>query len=184
MHVRSSSVTGLPIIDDETLETVGHLMHPLIQPDTGRIEGFFVIPSIALSDARELFLPAVDIIGWGSGVHIKTRDRLAPPEELIRLQPLIRDNRKILGQRIRIKGSKKSLGICADVQFDTRHFCIEWLFPRKYFVQRQPMPATDIVEVTGSAIWVKDPFAPLQEEKEAKSETGIVIPEVMPAAQN
>jgi hypothetical protein len=183
MHVRSSSASGMPVVDDETLEVVGFLREPLIHPDNGRIEGFFVTPAPSSLSGEELFLPALDIIGWGTKVHIRSIDRLSPPGELIRLQPLMTDNRRFLGQNIKIKGTKKLLGVCADVQFDTRHFVVEWLFPRKFLLQQQPLPASDIAEVTKQAIWMRDPLAPAKEEKIDSAASGLVLPEVLSSPQ-
>jgi len=176
----------MPVVNDETQETLGFLREPLIHPDTGRIEGFFVTPAFPLMDGgKELFLSAPDVLGWGTKVHVRSSDRLSPPGELIRLQALLSDQRRFLGQPVLIHGTKRRLGACSDVQFDTRHFTVEWLFPRRLFFLRQPIPASEIVEVTPRGIWVRDPLLPVREETviREEKERGIVLPDVVPVPQ-
>lgn len=177
MHVRLSSIIGTPIIDDQSQQLVGVLADPLIHPDTGKIEGFFVhalLPELP----PEVFLQSIDIIAWGTHVHMNRVDRLCPPDELIRLKSLLMDPRPFLGQYVRLEGSERLLGVCSDIQFDTRHFTIEWIFPRKFFVYRQPVAVGDIHEVTKEAIWVRDPIRSIHEKvvKETEAEKSPILP--------
>lgn len=183
MHLRSSQVRGIPVIDDGTQQTVGFLESPLIDPDTGRIIGFFVLP--ASMGGGEVFLQSLDITAWGTRVHVRSGDCLSPPEELIRLQSALSDPRRMLGQTIRTKDTKRSIGICGDVQFNTRHFLAEWIFPRRFFISRQPLPISEVIEVTPEAIWVRDPVRPVRAEvsKEKEATVGSVLPDVVPTVQ-
>jgi uncharacterized protein YrrD len=147
----------MPVVDDGTQEVVALLGDPVLDPDTGVIQGFFVTGTFPRG---MLFLQVVDIVGWGMQVHIRSADRLAPPEEIIRLRRLFEERRTILGQPIRTRQSNNVLGTCGDVQFNTHHFTLEWLFPRRFFLYRQPVPANEIVEVTDEAVWVNDPLRP------------------------
>lgn len=165
MHIRQSFARGMQVVDDSTQQTVGILDEPLIDPDNGRIVGFFVLP--VFIGESELFLQSSDIVSWGTRVHILSADRLGPPEDLVRLQARLRDPRPFLGQPIRVHGTGRTLGVLDDIQFSTRQFMTEWLFPRRWFFIRQPIPVSDIVEVTEAAVWVKDPVrkepAPVRE---------------------
>ncbi len=156
MHIRQSFARGMQVVDDSTQQTVGVLDEPLIDPDNGRIAGFFVLP-VYLGESR-LFLQSTDIVSWGTRVHVLSEDRLGPPEDFIRLSERLHDPRPFLGQVIRVAGTGRSIGTLDDVQFNTRHFMIEWLFPRRWLFVRQPLPASDIVEVTEAAVWVRDPI--------------------------
>ena len=184
MHLRSSQVRGIPVIHDGTQQIAGFLHSPLIDPDTGRIIGFFVLSAFAGSG--ELFLQSPDIVAWGTRVHIRSEDCLSPPNELIRLKNALSDPRRVIGQRIRTKDTKRNLGICSDVQFNTRHLIAEWIFPWKYFIARQPLPLSDILEVTPEAVWVRDPIRPISVEVPKEKDSEVVLPvrpDVVPAAQ-
>ncbi len=182
MHLRSSQIRGIPVIDDGSQQIAGFLNAPFIDPDTGRIFGFFVFS--AMIGVSDLFLQTPDIVAWGTRVHVRSADCLSPPEELIRLRSFFEDPRRVIGQTIRTKETNRKLGICSDVQFNTRHFMTEWIFPRKFFIARQPLPMTDVLEVTPEAIWVKDPLRPQKIEVPAEeSVMSAVLPDVLPAVQ-
>ena len=164
MHVRLSSIRGLSVVDDESQQVVAVLEEPLIHPDTGMIQGFFVYSFIP-GESGELFLSCHDIAAWGLHVHIRSADRLSPPEDLVRITALLEDPRTFLGQRMKIDGTGKNLGTCLDVQFDTRHFHVEWLFPKRFFFWRQPVAASEVLEVTEEAILIRDPMGAVKEKE-------------------
>lgn len=169
------------VLDEQTQDSVALLTRPLIDPDNGRILGFFV--RMFVGSSGPYFLLTLDILSVGTKVHIRCADKLSPPDELLRLREHLNDSRFFLGQKIRIHGSGVRVGSCADIQFDTRHFQIEWLFPRGLFFSKQPIAVADIVEVTEEAIWVKDPLRVRKEsmQKEQKERTGSLIPDIAPS---
>lgn len=185
MHMRAFQAQGTQVIDDSTQQTLGVISDPLIDPDTGRIVGFFVLP--LMIGEGELFLQSTDIASWGTRIHVLSVDRLGPPEDYVRLQKHLQDPRTFLGQKIRTKPGGRSLGTLDDVQFNTRTFAVEWLFPRKLFFIRQPIPVTEVLEVTEEAIWVRDPIRPVKEVIMEEKSQGIadpILPEVLPQAQS
>lgn len=154
MHVRFSTVAGLPIVEEEREQHVASMSGILIHPDMGKIEGFFVtVP--AFLHTTELFLPTVDIQHWGSRVRIRDADTLSPLDDLVRLQTLAEERRTVIGQRIITEGGAV-LGVCRDVQFDTKTFMLEWLFPKKWFRWQRPIPISSVVLVRTDAIVVRD----------------------------
>lgn len=181
MHLRASQIIGIPVVDDGTQQIVGFLHAPLIDPDTGRILGFFVLS--AFLGGGEMFLQSLDIAAWGTRVHIRSEECLSPPEELIRLRSALEDPRLIIGQRIRTKTTNRCLGICRDIQFNTRHFMAEWIFPRRFFMSRQPLPMSDILEITPEAIIVKDPLRPVRAPIQKEIDDSPVVSEVVPLVQ-
>ncbi len=160
MHVRFTTLVGMSVTDDRMEEDIGRICGILIHPDTAVIEGFFVSTSVFLQKC-ELFLSTADIVHLGSRVRIRDADRLAPLEDLVRLSALQADSRTVLHQKI-VTQSGVKLGMCADVQLETKTFRIEWLFPKKWFRWRRPVAAASIVEVKTDAIVVRDPVIPLQ----------------------
>lgn len=157
MHIRSSFSRGTVVIADCTGETVGYLGDPLINADSGKIEAFSVFTAQGC-----LLLQVRDIVSWSMHVHIREPDVLGPPSDFVRLQHLAQDDRTVLHQPILVDTTKKKLGICRDVQFDTRHFKIEWIFPRRFFREATPIPAVEIIEVKSDAIYVRDPCRPMK----------------------
>jgi len=152
MHVRFSTCIGVPIVCDTLNEVIGQIYDILLHPDTGAVEGFFVIgPSIPGTS----FLASLDIVRWGTQVHIQYIDAIFPLDERIRLQPLRDDKRKVLHRGIQTE-SGKAMGTCKDIQFNTKSMKIEWLFPKKWWKWGIPIPVSSIIEVTQKHILIKD----------------------------
>ncbi|MDB4978672.1 MAG: hypothetical protein JWM56_858 [Candidatus Peribacteria bacterium] len=154
MQLRFTTVLGTAVVDETTQEELGVLSGILIHPDTGKIEGFFVAVK-SFFHSEYLFLSVLDIRSWGLRVQVANHNALSPFEDRVRLQPLLEDQRTILGQRIRTE-SGVNMGRCKDIQFDTRFFQIEWLFPKKWGRWRIPFPLGEIIEVRRDAIIIKD----------------------------
>lgn len=163
MQVRFSTCSGIPVLEEETRELVGTVDHPLIHPDTGKVEGFFVhAPGLLFSG--HAFLSSSDIRRWGKRVEVRDADVVGPLHEHVRLEHLTRDPRHFLGQRI-ITEQGRALGVCRDIQFDTTTFHVQWLFPKRYrLFWGLPVPANAIVEVKPEAIIVKEQVVPVKEE--------------------
>ena len=154
MRARYTRSIGLPVLDEDAGEIVGSISGILLHPDSGIVEGFFVrAPGLFPGD--DLFLLSVDILHWGLRVTIRHSDVLSPFGELVRLQTLIDSDRPILGQRMVTEGGR-GLGRCSDVQFSTRDFCLEWLFPRRFWRSGIPVPASQILEVRREAIILRE----------------------------
>ena len=154
MHVRFTTCVGASVLEEGSHEPIGVITGMLPNPDTGTIHGFFVRTRGVFS-SHELFLAVADIAHWGVNVHVRHVDHLAPLEDFQRLVLLTQEGRTLLRQKI-VTETGASLGRCADVQFDTQHFSLEWLFPRQYFRWRRPIPVSAIIEVRRDAIVVRD----------------------------
>lgn len=165
MHVRFSVCRGMLVVEEGTELQLGTLQGILIHPDTGKIEGCFVrVAGVLRSEL--LFVSSLDVLRFGARVYVRSSEVLSPIEDRIRLQPLLEEGRTILGQRIRTEGGR-TLGRCRDVQFDTKRFVIEWLFPQRFWRWLGPLPASDIVEVRREAVIVRDPVVKVREREEA-----------------
>lgn len=154
MHLRFSTCVGVAVLDEATDEPLALISGVLVHPDTGKIEGFFV-RTPGMFRGQELFLASQDIAHWGMHVRVRHADALSPLEDRIRLTTLLEDGRTVLGQTI-VNESGVRLGTCADIQFDTTHFMLEWLFPKLLWRWKPPVPASAIVEVRAQQIVVRD----------------------------
>ncbi len=185
MHIRFSIAVGTPVMDDETSRIVARISDILINPDTGKVAGFFV-DAAALSSADRYFVSSDDIVAWGTVAHVRHAESIVPAVDIVRLRSLLDDPRTVLGQPIVTKDSQRYVGTCDDVQFDTRHMSVEWLFPRKYlFFSQAPLPAREIVEITPEAILIKEQLRPQKEpiERQELDMTRLKdLKEVLPAS--
>ena len=154
MHVRFSSCRGIAVLIDHTHEFVGHVDDLLIHPDTGKIEGFYVqVPRFLYSET--FFLTSVDVVRFGTHVYVSDFESLCQPDDIVRVQEILEDDRRILWQKI-VTESGVKLGRCMDVQFNTESMRCEWLFPRKWGHWGVALPLSEIVEVQPEKIIVRD----------------------------
>ncbi len=172
-------VRGTPVVDEQTQEVVGELSGMLINPDTGDIAGFFVRSTI---DGSTVFLSGLNILSWGTKVHVRDSDVLSPPDDLIRVMSMLESARPVMGQRIITEKTRTVLGKCSDVQFDTRSLKLEWMFPRKFFFDRRPVASSEIIEVTPQAVVVREPKRPtsVPADDTATPAVEVQLPEVIP----
>jgi len=154
MHIRFTHCRGLPVIEEHSQQVIGTIDDIFIHPDMGKAEGFFVKISHFMQ-SETLFLSVADITHWGRMVMIRDRDVLAPLEEHVRLQQLSQEGRTVIGQKM-VTESGKKLGTCADAQFETKTFRVEWLFPRRMFQWGMPVLITSVQEVRPDSIIIRD----------------------------
>lgn len=161
MHVRYGSALGLSVLEESTGEVLGTISGIVLHPDQLKVEGFFVRTE-GLWRAEDLFLPATSILRWGVSVRISHAHHVAPISEMVRMQSILESGRSVLGQRI-VSEEGVYHGVCRDVQFSTKDFSLEWLFPKKGWRWRRPLPISAIVEVRPDAVVIRE-LQPLTEE--------------------
>ena len=163
MHIRLSMAIGLSIVDDHTDEELGNLSTILVHPETGMVEGILVrIPHLFRSE--EFFVSAIDVVHWGAHIRVSGADALSPLEERVRLQAFVDEGRTLLDQKILTEGGAV-LGTCKDVQFNTKTFQLEWLFPRKFLRWALAVPASSIIEVKPEGVIVRETALPISTEE-------------------
>ncbi len=154
MHVRFSTCRGLPVVSDAGGQILGSVDGILLHPDHGKVEGFFVTVPGFFTSAVE-FLSTMDVRRFGKHIEVRDESAICDIDDHIRLRPLLEKRRPILGQSI-VTEDGRLLGRCADVQFNSVSFTLEWLYPKRFlFWWGLPVPARAIVEVTRDAIVVR-----------------------------
>src|SRR5665213_4361316 len=144
MHVRYSTMIGMALTEDGADDAVGSIAGILLHPVELKVEGFFV--SAKPLSSEPLFLAVHDILHLGNRVRVRSTDVLSPADERVRLLPLLEDPRTVLGQKM-VTQSGRIIGRCRDVQYETKTFQLEWLFPKRFFRWQVPIPRTSIVQV-------------------------------------
>lgn len=156
----------MEVVEEDAATLLGSITGIVIHPDTAKVEGFYVQSKRIFAGAETLFIASSDICRWGTRVTIRHADMLGPLEDRVRLQSLVSEGRPVLGQSV-VTESGTRLGTCADVQFDTLHFMVEWLFPRTWWSHGTPVPVTQVIEVRKDVIIVKDTVLPEDEKGRA-----------------
>lgn len=129
----------------------------LINPNSGKIEALFVRTEGILS-TRKVLLPQ-DIVEWKLNVYVHDDKAFADPNEVVRVEKLIKKNIPIFGNRVETKDGEY-LGKVADFGFDTKVMQLLNLYVVKSFmyffsIERRVIPYKEIVEITKDKIIVK-----------------------------
>ncbi|OGJ54961.1 hypothetical protein A3D11_02675 [Candidatus Peribacteria bacterium RIFCSPHIGHO2_02_FULL_49_16] len=169
MQVRFTMQKSIPVLDEHSSEVLGTVEEPLIHPDTGKIEGFFITTGGWFSP--DIFLPTSHIVRWGKYVWVRDGEALGPLRDIIRLQMLFDEGRHVLGQPI-VTEEGRMLGVCRDVQFHTQFFLVQWLFPRRFLWWGTPIPMNAVTIITQQSIVVRK----YTEEKSLSVTKEVVLP--------
>lgn len=159
--------------EESTGTVFGIVFKPLIEPDKGKILGFFVLPMPGVVSVKIAYVSSMDIVHFGTRIHIKDENAICDPYDIIRLQPVLEEGRPVLGQRIQTEAGEY-LGKCADIQFDTESMRLTWLFPRKWFLWKTAVAVQNILEVRKQAIILQDQLATVPNKS-----TSVLAPTVL-----
>lgn len=172
MRVRLSTVIGLPVVD-ESEQILGTIADMCIHPDTLGIEGFFVrIPRFFSSEL--MFLSCSEVEHWGSRIRVRHAHALSPVEDLVRISRILEEGRPVIRQMI-VSDADIYLGRCHDIQFDTRSFRVEWLFPRRFLRWGIPIPIRAVVQVKPEAIVIQRDEKVMQKDETSAASSAIEV---------
>ena len=151
-------ITGAHILGGENGELLAILRDVIIDPDTGKIEGFWVKPltlpvknAVILSDS---------VLEWKKNVYIKDDREIAEAEDIIRISELLSRNTFFIGNSV-VSESGQMLGRVNDLDFDTSKMYLRNIYSEKsllgFFKHDQRTFSYDsIIQVLPEYILVKD----------------------------
>lgn len=166
----------MTIVDEAHSDVLATVCGLFLHPDRGTVEGFFV-----QMNREEAFLAVSDITHWGRTIVVRDADMLSPLDERVRLSALYKEGRPVMGQSIMTEDGR-TLGACADVQFETETFRLEWIFPRRWFRWKTPIPASSILEVRSDAVIVRTSALSVEQpapERVALNPLEVIGPSIM-----
>ncbi len=172
MHLLYSTALGTDVVDDGQHLVHGRVSELLVDPDRGGVVALEVSGGVG----QRGVLQTQDILSWGHRVHVRSPEVIGPAEDIVRLQGILADPRRLIGQSIRTRSGVR-LGRCKDFQFNTKTFTIDWILPWRFFLRGHPIPRSDILEVTKQAIVVKDPVKTERVREESGEKVALALPE-------
>ena len=150
----------------------------IINPNNLKIEGWYCQDRLARGTLILQGQDIRDIIA--QGIVVNDRDALAQPEDLIRLQEIMKHKFLLIGKPV-VTSSGKKLGKVTDFATDTQS-----LFIQKIYVARPLLKSlsggslgidrTQIVEITNRKIVVNDLTAPTKEKVSVKEAVAVTAP--------
>jgi sporulation protein YlmC with PRC-barrel domain len=152
-----SQILGTPILSHAEGEPLGLLGQPIIHPDTGKIEAFWVKP-LTLPIKQGVLL-VDDITEWKKYLYIRDERVIAEPNEVIRIAEILDRKEYIFGNRVKGE-SGKGYGRVLDADFDDRKMYLRYLHVRRSWLflagKTRFFHFDSIVQVLPECVLVKD----------------------------
>ena len=159
----SGVLINRPILSLRTGTTVGTALQPIINPNNLKIEGFYCEDRFNKKKSCILLYQDIRDV-MKQGLVVNDHDALTDPEEVVRLQEIMKLQFELIGKPV-VTDSKSKLGKVSD--FATE---IETMYIQKIYVN-QPLhksfiggslsvDRSQIIEITSRRIIINDPAQP------------------------
>jgi sporulation protein YlmC with PRC-barrel domain len=151
-------IIGNHVVGHEDGAILALIKDAVINPDTGKIEAFWVKPlNIPIKNA---ILSTDSIIEWKKNIYINDERELAEADEIIKISEILTRNTFFIGNTV-INESEEVLGKVIDVDFDTNKLYLKNIYVEKTFLgiikyQSRIFSYDSIIKVMPEYILVKD----------------------------
>lgn len=122
------SIKGEKIIHFETGEALGILNLPIIDPDTGVIEAFWIKP-LTLPLKNAIILTS-DILAFKKNIYVESEKSITIPEQILKISSILDDGRQFLFSPLKNEKGK-SYGSIYNLSFSTETYVIRQLFSKR-----------------------------------------------------
>lgn len=171
-----SQIIGTPILSHENGRTIALLQDVIINPDNGKLEGFWVKPiTLPIGNA---IIQNNSILEWKKNIYINDEREIAEPEDIINISEILEMNTLVIGNAVKNEAGEV-FGSVFDIDFDTSKLYLRNLYVQKSFFgfkhSQRIFNYDTIVQVLPEYILVKD-----IEEKKEKAEDLTLIKDKQP----
>lgn len=158
------SLRGSKILQFDTGECLAFLNWPIINPDTGIIEAFWVKPIHGENDA---VLLTTDILQFKKNLYIKSEKVFCNPAEVIRIAAILDEKREILYAPVQNERGE-GYGQVFNISFSTETYVLRQLFTRKRLLGLLPFqpsifPYERVLQVLADKVIIYDDTTKKQE---------------------
>ncbi len=158
----SDTIMNQPVLSLRTGGPIAVAYEPIINPNNLKIEGFYC-QEAGRNNKNPLALLTQDIREWiPQGFAVNDHEDLSEPDDLLRLQPIMKLQFELLGKAVYTQ-NKKRLGKVADFALDVESFTVEKLYVGQNIVKNFSgtslvVDKNQIVEITDKRIIIRDPL--------------------------
>jgi len=159
MMIRSvQQIIGNHVVGQEDGAILALIKDAVINPDSGKIEAFWVKPmNIPIKNA---ILLSDSILEWKKNIYINDERELAEADEIIKISEILSRNTFFIGNIV-INESEEVLGSVVDVDFDTNKLYLKNIYVEKAFLgiikyKSRIFSYDSIIKVMPEYILVKD----------------------------
>jgi uncharacterized protein YrrD len=154
MFIEAKKLIGLPVAAVNTQSKIGQISQILIDPQNGNLMGFLVSLGGLLSPKK--VLSAVDIREFDpNGIVTESSDNLVPPEEIVRVNDIIKKKIFLIGMPAKTE-SGKSLGNVEDLLIDTDTSSVAKYYLKDLLGKSRVLGSDKVVKVDKQIIFTDD----------------------------
>jgi len=152
------SIIGTPILDFDDGNILATVRDIVIDPDTGKIEAFWVKPlTVPIFDA---VIQSQDIVEWKKNIYVKDDSVISDPADIIKISNILMKNTFVIGNRVQSEEGKL-LGKVYNFDFDSNSFYLKQIHVEHSILglikyERRIFSFDSIVEILPEIIIVKD----------------------------
>ena len=152
------SIIGTPILHFEQGGLLALLKDIIIDPDTGRVEAFWVKPlTLPMGNA---VLQSQDIVEWKKNIYIKDDSVISDPADIIKVTEVLSKNTYVIGNRVQNQAGLY-YGKVYNIDFNTKTFYLRQIHVQKSILglisyERRIFSYDSIIEITPSVIIIDD----------------------------
>lgn len=164
MLVLSKMILNRPVMSLRTGRQVATAQTAIINPNNLKIEGFNCVDSF--DKKKHLILLTQDIRDvLPAGIVVDDHSDLSEPDDLIRLQKIIKLNFELLGKTV-VTSAKKRVGKVSDFAVEPESMIIKKLYVGQSLIKSLTggtlsVDRTQIVEITNKKIIIKELLQPI-----------------------
>lgn len=167
----SGALTGRQILSLRTGGVVAVASEPIINPANLKIEGWYCQDRFSKEHLILLSQDVREIIKQGFVVN--DHEVLTHPEELVRLQKVLKYRFDLLGKAV-VSDKKRRLGKVSDYAVEVETFYIQKMYVAQPFFKSitsgtLSVDRSQIVEITSKRIVIRDPLQPVREQTASSS---------------
>jgi len=119
---------GSKVLDFDTGEPLAILNFPIVNPDAGVIEAFWVKPlNIGMANA---VVQVGNIVKFKKNIYIKSENVIADPSDIIRLSEMLSEKRRFINAPVRNEAGD-GYGKVVDLSFDTETYMVKQIYVEK-----------------------------------------------------
>lgn len=158
----SATIADQAVLSLRTGGSIGMTLGPIINPNNLKIVGFHC-QEYGSRKKQTVVLLTQDIREWiPQGFAVNDHDVLSPPDELVRLQPIIKIDFELIGKAVYTK-AKKRLGKVSDYAIDDVSFTIQKIYVsqnvfKNFTGSGLSIDRNQIVEINDKQVVVQDPL--------------------------
>lgn len=154
----SKTITNIDVLSLRTAAKIATATEPIINPHNLKIEGWFCED---LFSKEKLVLLAQDVRDFvPAGLAVNDHEVLTSPEELVRLQEILKLEFKLHGKQV-ITNHKRKLGKVADYALETTTLVVQKLYVSRPMYRsitdgQLSIDHSQIIEISDRRIIVRD----------------------------